>query len=248
MTIYRRRADTTPAPLHLDRARAVRAGLAGAGSAQLDSLEVAGQSRLRLVRLDRHGDAQGDELFEVKLSPLTMRDEQQRNAGLMGFERFPDGVVEFDGRQPQDRLNDVLEGILVVVVQEHLEGWKHLGCALRGRRFLDRSDRRGRAFRLLRCRFLLSFLTHDLVQYSYILVPVRSCRFDDVMDYKVEPFLRQAALFSFFEVRDGLGQDELRLRGAGSTPIQPVRFVTGAARKGNSKEHLQGQAVGPSSA
>lgn len=89
MTIDHRQVDTIPA----SRVSIVIGRFAldwpAAGAAQQSSLEAEGRRRLGLVRLDRHGDAQGDELFKVELGPLTMRDEQQRNASLVGFEGFP---------------------------------------------------------------------------------------------------------------------------------------------------------------
>lgn len=76
MTIDHQRVDTTPASRVLILLGRFALDWPGAGAVQLVFLEVAGRRRLGLVRLDRHGDAQGDELFQVELSPLTMRDEQ----------------------------------------------------------------------------------------------------------------------------------------------------------------------------
>ena len=97
---------------------------------------------LTVSRFDGGSDFQRRKLFRIQLGPLAVRHKQECYTRFMGLNGSQHGFLRRERRKLEDRLDDVFEGVHLIVVEQDLVGRELLGL-LRGSG-LFRGRRRGK--------------------------------------------------------------------------------------------------------
>ena len=122
-------------------------------------------------------DLESGELIVVQLGPFLVGDQQQGDAGFVGFERSQDGLLRLQGGQLEDGRDHALEGVDRVVVQKDFERRQLLGPALGNRGLFHRCRRnRGPTARFRGFVDLDSAVRHDRpFEQSVLHIGPRPC-------------------------------------------------------------------------